>query len=401
MMWLAWTALVAVGLSSSSASAPRASPVTSLLNKLKQDGRGVQVGAGSGAPPPTPLQHDMHLSQPAVPPLPPVSPVPPEPQEFSTDSAARRTDVPQAAGLDQESVEAEALEEALRAPLIGRNGEDRSVPQPREASGAGRKDDLRSDRDSWGEWFSSLLPGSSQAVDSAPSSTPAREVAASSDVPSKISPGSGSAPTGGIADGAPVDGHKIPPPDVLKEQLWRKPDDARGGRGRGRGRVSPVSELLKTMQGSRGTSRDNSVPESSRNEQRGQSAQPTERTEQSDSQGRVSSSESQPHVADKRQGPLVVEGDDDLVVPPSSRTARGNSGILAVNTTLSDATDAKQNSRSVADEARLPVGNTSDIADPKLIAMEKLKAFQRAAKAKATSPSSPGLLADKMQEPVR
>ncbi len=42
--------------------------------------------------------------------------------------------------LEQEELEAEALAEALAAPLIGRNGEDRSAPAPREGSGAGRRD---------------------------------------------------------------------------------------------------------------------------------------------------------------------------------------------------------------------------------------------------------------------
>lgn len=44
---------------------------------------------------------------------------------------------------DQEALEAAVVAEAIAAPLIGPNGEDRSVPAPREDSGAGRRDDVR------------------------------------------------------------------------------------------------------------------------------------------------------------------------------------------------------------------------------------------------------------------
>lgn len=42
---------------------------------------------------------------------------------------------------EQEAIEAEAMKEAIAAPLIGPDGEDRSRPAPREESGAGRRDD--------------------------------------------------------------------------------------------------------------------------------------------------------------------------------------------------------------------------------------------------------------------
>eukprot|EP01043_Picozoa_sp_COSAG02_P018398 COSAG02_NODE_858_length_16456_cov_7.419698_13_plen_740_part_00 len=45
---------------------------------------------------------------------------------------------------EQEALEAAVVAEAIAAPLIGANGEDRSVPAPREDSGAGRRDDVRS-----------------------------------------------------------------------------------------------------------------------------------------------------------------------------------------------------------------------------------------------------------------
>ena len=41
----------------------------------------------------------------------------------------------------QDAIEAAALAEAIAAPRIGPDGEDRSAPAPREASGAGRRDD--------------------------------------------------------------------------------------------------------------------------------------------------------------------------------------------------------------------------------------------------------------------
>ena len=40
--------------------------------------------------------------------------------------------------------EMEAMQEAITAPRIGKNGEDRTVYQPREGSGAGRKDFTKS-----------------------------------------------------------------------------------------------------------------------------------------------------------------------------------------------------------------------------------------------------------------
>ena len=43
---------------------------------------------------------------------------------------------------EQEALELEMLAEAIAAPLIGPDGEDRSVSAPREESGAGRKDVL-------------------------------------------------------------------------------------------------------------------------------------------------------------------------------------------------------------------------------------------------------------------
>lgn len=47
---------------------------------------------------------------------------------------------------DQEAIEAEAMREAIAAPLIGADGEDRSQPAPRAESGAGRRDDTRRDK---------------------------------------------------------------------------------------------------------------------------------------------------------------------------------------------------------------------------------------------------------------
>jgi len=43
--------------------------------------------------------------------------------------------------IEQEKMEAAAVREALSAPLLGADGEDRSAPAPREQSGAGRRDD--------------------------------------------------------------------------------------------------------------------------------------------------------------------------------------------------------------------------------------------------------------------
>ena len=43
---------------------------------------------------------------------------------------------------EQQAIEAEALQEAIAAPLLGADGEDRSRPAPREESGAGRRDEI-------------------------------------------------------------------------------------------------------------------------------------------------------------------------------------------------------------------------------------------------------------------
>jgi len=48
---------------------------------------------------------------------------------------------PAPAPLDQEALEAAAMAEAIAAPLLGADGEDRSAPAPRAESGAGRRDD--------------------------------------------------------------------------------------------------------------------------------------------------------------------------------------------------------------------------------------------------------------------
>ena len=54
------------------------------------------------------------------------------------DHLLRGTTIPV---LTQDEIwEMEALREAINAPRIGLNGEDRTVYQPREGSGAGRKD---------------------------------------------------------------------------------------------------------------------------------------------------------------------------------------------------------------------------------------------------------------------
>lgn len=43
----------------------------------------------------------------------------------------------------QEALELEALQEAIAAPRIGLNGENRTASAPREGSGKGRQDDIR------------------------------------------------------------------------------------------------------------------------------------------------------------------------------------------------------------------------------------------------------------------
>ena len=43
---------------------------------------------------------------------------------------------------EQEALEAESLAEAIAAPLIGPDGEDRTAAAPRSESGAGRRDDV-------------------------------------------------------------------------------------------------------------------------------------------------------------------------------------------------------------------------------------------------------------------
>ena len=44
---------------------------------------------------------------------------------------------------EEEELELEALREAIAAPRIGLNGEDRTPSAPREGSGKGRQDDIR------------------------------------------------------------------------------------------------------------------------------------------------------------------------------------------------------------------------------------------------------------------
>ena len=44
---------------------------------------------------------------------------------------------------EEEALELEALREAIAAPRIGLNGEDRTPSAPREGSGKGRQDDIR------------------------------------------------------------------------------------------------------------------------------------------------------------------------------------------------------------------------------------------------------------------
>lgn len=57
------------------------------------------------------------------------------------DHLLRGTTIPV---LTQDEIwEMEAIKEAISAPRIGLNGEDRTVHQPREGSGAGRKDFTR------------------------------------------------------------------------------------------------------------------------------------------------------------------------------------------------------------------------------------------------------------------
>ena len=43
--------------------------------------------------------------------------------------------------VEQEAMEAAAVAEAIAAPLVGADGEDRTAPAPRDQSGAGRRDD--------------------------------------------------------------------------------------------------------------------------------------------------------------------------------------------------------------------------------------------------------------------
>lgn len=67
----------------------------------------------------------------------------------AADSGAHRAnlseDSPAARAQEEvDPIEAAALAEAIAAPLLGKDGEDRSIPAPREDSGAGRKD--RADR---------------------------------------------------------------------------------------------------------------------------------------------------------------------------------------------------------------------------------------------------------------
>jgi hypothetical protein len=67
-----------------------------------------------------------------------------EASELSVELAKESMLEVNAGGLsEQEALEAAVLAEAIAAPLIGANGEDRSVPAPREDSGAGRRDDVR------------------------------------------------------------------------------------------------------------------------------------------------------------------------------------------------------------------------------------------------------------------
>jgi hypothetical protein len=44
---------------------------------------------------------------------------------------------------DKNEIEEDAMEEAINSPLIGADGADRSDPEPRDQSGAGRRDDVR------------------------------------------------------------------------------------------------------------------------------------------------------------------------------------------------------------------------------------------------------------------
>jgi hypothetical protein len=420
------TLVVAATLAPSATRAQRrASPVDALLSKLKQNGRGVNVGADSGnsAPP-----HNTRLppqpQQQQLPPPPPPPPPPRVPPPLVPPTAQQ----PQATGLDQESLEAEALQEALRAPIIGANGEDRSVPQPREESGAGRKDDVRSTGDGWGGWFSSLLPGagSNQGPDAAASDAPA-EVGTgdTADAAAPHAAGS-SAPTGGVADGAAVDGHKVPPPELLSEPLWRKPgDEARSGRGRGRGRASPVSELLKTIQGRGGASTRGTPaaaaeapradvaaashePDPRVPEQHGQPAQPVVRLAQSDTLARTSSKPSREAKSDALREGTEQEAtleDDGGAAAPDHLAQPSHSDVLpAVTATPSATTDvdtAQQSSETVVPEAVLPELNGTDTADPKVVAMEKLKAFQLAARARVVSSPAPTPQAVDTPEPVR
>ena len=60
--------------------------------------------------------------------------------EMGEPSSAKATH--ELSEAEQESLEAEALAEAIAAPLIGPDGEDRTAPAPRSESGAGRRDDV-------------------------------------------------------------------------------------------------------------------------------------------------------------------------------------------------------------------------------------------------------------------
>eukprot|EP01043_Picozoa_sp_COSAG02_P024397 COSAG02_NODE_1331_length_13215_cov_3.173058_6_plen_552_part_00 len=67
---------------------------------------------------------------------------------------------------EQEAIEAEAMREAIAAPLIGTDGEDRSLPAPREESGAGRRDDIHAGvRDHHGSVTKIELPSDPELPD--------------------------------------------------------------------------------------------------------------------------------------------------------------------------------------------------------------------------------------------
>lgn len=65
-----------------------------------------------------------------------------QPKPLSEVEKAKKTQQKHLSEAEQESIEAEAMREAIAAPLIGTDGEDRSLPAPREESGAGRRDDI-------------------------------------------------------------------------------------------------------------------------------------------------------------------------------------------------------------------------------------------------------------------